>query len=141
MPRRFQDDAEFLAYLQRVNPSCAYAPADFDWKAANERALQLVALFKHEFSWNVGFDGGMNIQDATFFADIGLPFGLLRFSNHDRLVTLCSDTPTDPNILAKIVSLLEQAGYTFVPFRFFGSSFSTLDRSSGGLFTQLFDYV
>lgn len=140
-PLRFSNDASFLHYLQTINPTCDYAPYDFDWRTANDEARCLVDRFNQELGCKVGFDGGMSIQDATFFADIGLPCGILRFSNYDHLVTLCADNTPDPGLLARIVSILEEAGYTFVPFHFFGKSFSSLDRHNGDLFTQLFDYV
>lgn len=144
--RRFDTDERFLAYLAAVNPDHAYRPTGWDYAAAMQEAESLYQHFQIEFGSGVYLD--KNVQSASYHAGISLPSGIgiqppgceIRLSNFAHLAVITWEEGVSMQILVRIVELIEQGGYTYVPFRLFGEPFGTRQRCNGDLFNQFFDY-
>ena len=140
--RGFDTDEQFLEYLATVNPSCDCYPSDWDFAAATREGRALHERLQSEFGSNVSFDGDGGIQDASFHAEIYIqPHGGVRLSNFDQLATITWEERIPQPVLSRIIEIVQECGFTCVPFRLFGESFETRDRFNGDLFNQLFDYL
>lgn len=140
--RRFDTDEQFLAYLATVNSGCDCYPPNWDFTAATQQARALHQRLQSEFGPDVSFDGDGAVQDASYHADIFIPpHAGVRLSNFDRLATATWEERIPQPVLSRIIQIVEECGYTYVPFRLFGESFETRDRHNGDLFNQLFDYL
>ena|SRR5436190_18185905 len=158
-PRRFNSDDECLAYLKSVNPDYDYYPPEFDYGAAIRDAHALHQRLRDEFGPTVTIED--HFEDATCHAQLWLPpHTHISLSNFERLAAVAHDetvsdplfppiwppphnhaeTVPDPS-LRRIILILEESGYTYVPFRVISVADANLPPSWSGLACQLFDYV
>ena len=139
---RFDTDEQFLAYLASVNPGYDYNPPQWDFAAATRQARTLHERLQSEFGPEVSFSGDGAIQDATYHAGIYIPpHGEVRISNFEHLTTMTSEEGIPEPIFTRIVQIIEESGYTYVPSRLFGELFCTRERFNGDLWNHLFDYL
>jgi hypothetical protein len=135
--------------LALINPTLEECPPEFQYQSAVLRARDLCADLEQAFHYPFALDLG--IQDATFHAIAGiLPAGVsdtplshaaIRLSNFQRLAVITGEEHLLPAMHQTIIQVLTRRGYRYIPFSVFGDSFATLDRHTGDLFNQLFDYV
>ena len=139
---RFDSDDQFLAYLIAVNPRHQERPPDFDFTIATQESKALFQRLRTELGSDVQFDGDGAVQDASYHSGISIPpRGEVRLSNFDHLATITWEECVPPETLSRVVQILGEFGYTYVPFRLFGEPFGTRERINGDLFNQLFDYL
>jgi hypothetical protein len=124
--------------LAALNPRCEYSPAGFDYTVAVSRAHALFDSVRQSFP-EARLDD--QVQDATYHAGITVGVGEVRLSNFGQLAVITSEERFAPEVVSRLVSLIEAAGYSHVPFEVFGAPFLARERFTGDLFTQLFDYV
>ncbi len=124
--------------LATLNPRCEYSPTGFDYTAAMSQARALFDSVRQSFP-EARLDD--QVQDATYHAGITIGSGEVRLSNFGRLAVITSEEKFTPEVISRLVPLIEAAGYTYVPFEVLGTPFLCRERFTGDLFTQLFDYV
>src|SRR5256885_2123323 len=103
--------------LTALNPRCEYSPPGFNHVVAMSNARALFQSVRAAFPQAQLDD---QVQDATYHAGISVLQGEIRLSNFGHLATIASEERFPSDALAQLVTLIEQAGYSYVPFRFFG---------------------
>jgi hypothetical protein len=128
-----------INWLKTINPRCKEYPDGFDGLEARGRAERLYKSIRERFP-SASFDVP---QDATYHAgiSIGVPMCQVRLSNFERLACITCEERLDESMRGELVSLIEAAGYIYVPFEVLGVGFLERQIGSGDLITQLFDYT
>lgn len=139
-PSKFSSDEECLDYLKSVNPGFDYDPPGFDYFAAIRDAHALHQRLQNEFGPTVTIDDAF--QDATCHVQLWLPPDThLSLSNFERLATVGHDEAAPDPRLSRIIHILEESGYTYIPFRIIKAADADLPPHCSGLECQLFNYV
>lgn len=135
--------------LERINPAMLEYPPDFHYEAAAQRAQELRDALEQSFQR--AFDLDLGIQDATFYAQLGIPPALcldqkipqpaIRLSNFHNLAVITAEEKLIPETQVKVQQSIASVGLQYIPFSVFGTSFSQTQRFAGDLFYQLFDYM
>ena len=104
---RSQDDPNHVEW-----PEC------FNWLEAGEKAAQFAMRLSDVLGSPVEVETGDKVQDANFHTQLWVPTagGIeVRFSNFGDLVSVRPVEHLPNKFLARIVALLSDAGYVYIP--------------------------
>ena len=135
--------------LEKINPAMLECPPGFRYETAAPQAQELRAVLEQNFQHS--FDLELGIQNATFHAQLAIPPVLctdshvpqpaIRLSNFQKLAVITVEEKLITPTQQKMERIITGAGFRYIPFSVFGTSFTQRQRFTGDLFNQLFDYV
>ena len=126
-------------YLKSINPTLTNEPVNFSDYCVKVQQIHVLAEKLVELGCIEKITSFH--QNSNHYADIYTGYGSLRFSKFENLVAITHEEKFPDNLLELVINAVRDDGYVYVPWEFFGESFSTRERINGDLFNQLFDYV
>jgi hypothetical protein len=148
-------DLADLALLQALDdPYHVEQPADFDWRAADDRFREMAADIARALGEDsLEQEGVESIQNASFHGLVVLPARALRMgelegavlyaSNFGHLAAVRPETAVAASALQAIRTVLHDRGYTYVPASLQDTSYSgrtALDQTAPTWWTRYFEY-